>query len=208
MSKLTAVTLAMAGALHMGSNSAFAQEQTFVNEPIGQCAGCRTGEGMVGHAVNVPPVPKGTVFEDWPGCDRALMGPISDWLGSVAEDSRFVADTVRELLLAVPGPVGRILHSGGANCAPLAARIPARMRITRVALTYGTNGVGGPCAEWEASPFGELPTMADRNRCEFAWAGYGRPVLGQDDRTVAVVFRNWSDTNMVTPFLRVFYRLD
>jgi hypothetical protein len=79
--------------------------------------------------------------------------------------------------------------------------------VTRIALTISANNVPGKCAVWSATDDGELPVMGGRSNCSpQTHAAFEKPLISEDDRTIAVAFRNWSDGEMRTPYLRVYYK--
>jgi hypothetical protein len=81
------------------------------------------------------------------------------------------------------------------------------MRMMRIALTISANNVPGKCAVWNAHRDGSWPVFGTQNACSpQTHAAFEMPVLSADERTAAVVFRNWSDTDMRTPYLRAYYR--
>jgi hypothetical protein len=84
MNRVARIALALALAW-LAPRVTAAQDVSETKIPLGECAPtkdelCKAGEGMVGYAVNVPTVPKGSIKDDFPSCvgsissivDRAL----------------------------------------------------------------------------------------------------------------------------------------
>jgi len=95
---------------------------------------------------------------------------------------------------------------GVANCANLSVQIPAGTVATRIVLTVSANGVPGSCATWANPRSGAWPAFGTVNRCApQTHAAFDAPKISESGRIVSIAFRNWSHTDMRTPYLRVYY---
>jgi hypothetical protein len=181
-----------------------AQEQTHVG--IGECSRavddlCDRSEGYYGHSLGADPVPRGSIRDDFPPC----VGDIDSWINESLKQAGAWEGTFRDIGTHLPGWLPFHTGQNKATCAVLGVRIPVRTRISRVALTVSDPGPGG-CAIWVAGRDGSLPIFGKQNRCSpQTHTGYDQPRISDDGRTVAVAFKNWSDTTKRYGYLRVYY---
>lgn len=162
---------------------------------------CQPGEGAIGFAVNV-------AASSGPGqsCSSDAAATIAKLETALAGDANTAAETLVDASGRLGIDVQPVVLGTGATCGVLAVRIPATRSLTRIQLTISADGRPGQCSTFylgrDRLVSSTCSAYADRS--VFDGASFLAPEVA--GRLVAVVFENSSTTQMMTPYLRAYYR--